>query len=251
MGGAAQASAAAEGTSELIEGRIAALDWTALRRELDERGVGRATGLLRADECREIAKLYDLEEGFRSRVIMQRHGFGRGEYRYFSYPLPEIVRKLRVVLYPLLVPVANRWHALMGLDAQFPDDHAEFLKRCHAAGQIQPTALLLQYLPEDFNCLHQDIYGEHVFPLQAAILLSAPGSDFEGGEFVVTEQRPRMQSRVEVLQLQQGDLVIFAVRDRPMRGTRGTYRVKHRHGVSRLRAGRRHMLGIIFHDALK
>ena len=234
-----------------MDGRVAALDWAALQGELDARGVAHAAGLLRAQECREIASLYDLAEGFRSRVIMGRHGFGRGEYRYFSYPLPAAVQSLRTSLYSRLADIANRWHALMGLDAGFPDDHAAFLRRCHAAGQTQATPLLLQYIEDDFNCLHQDIYGEHVFPLQAAVLLSEPGRDFEGGEFVVTEQRPRMQSRAEVLQLHQGDLAIFAVRDRPMQGTRGTYRVKHRHGVSRLRSGRRHMLGIIFHDALK
>jgi hypothetical protein len=234
----------------MIEGRVAALDWTRLQTDLDDYGVACAERLLGAQECREIAALYDLEQGFRSRIIMGRHGFGRGEYRYFAYPLPAGVQSLRAALYPPLAGLANRWHALMGLDARFPKDHAAFLRRCHAAGQSQPTPLLLQYLPGDFNCLHQDIYGEHVFPLQAAVLLSEPGRDFAGGEFVVTEQRPRMQSRVEVLQLRQGDLVIFAVRDRPMKGTRGSYRVKHRHGVSRLRGGRRHMLGIVFHDAL-
>jgi hypothetical protein len=235
----------------VIDDRVAALDWPALQSGLEEHGVARAAGVLRAQECREIAGLYELEEGFRSRVIMGRHGFGRGEYRYFSYPLPVIVQSLRASLYSRLVEIANRWHALMNLDARFPMSHAAFLKRCHAAGQNQPTPLLLQYVPDDFNCLHQDIYGEHVFPLQAAILLSEPGRDFEGGEFVVTEQRPRMQSRVEVLSLSQGDLVIFAVRDRPVTAARGTYRVKHRHGVSRLRGGQRHMMGIIFHDALK
>lgn len=235
----------------MIDERVAALDWSALQGELDERGVARAAGMLRARECREIAGLYALEEGFRSRVIMGRHGFGRGEYRYFAYPLPLIIQRLRESLYSRLADLANRWHAMMDLDAQFPDNHPDFLKRCHAAGQQQPTPLLLQYAPDDFNCLHQDVYGEHVFPVQAAVLLSEPGRDFEGGEFVVTEQRPRMQSRVEVLQLNQGDLVIFTVRDRPVKGARGTYRVKHRHGVSRLRGGQRHMLGIIFHDALR
>lgn len=235
----------------MIGDRVAALDWPALQGDLNEHGVARAAGVLRAQECREIAGLYDLEEGFRSRVIMGRHGFGRGEYRYFSYPLPVIIQTLRASLYARLADLANRWHALMRIDARFPNTHAAFLERCHAAGQGQPTPLLLQYLPDDFNCLHQDVYGEHVFPLQAAILLSEPGRDFDGGEFVVTEQRPRMQSRVEVPQLSQGDLVIFAVRDRPAIGARGTHRVKHRHGVSRLRRGRRHMLGIIFHDALK
>jgi uncharacterized protein len=235
----------------VIDDRVAALDWPALQGELDEHGVAHAANVLRAQECREIAGLYELEEGFRSRVIMGRHGFGRGEYRYFSYPLPVIVQRLRAALYSRLVEIANRWHTLMDLDGRFPPSHAAFLNRCHAAGQSEPTPLLLQYVPDDFNCLHQDIYGEHVFPLQAAILLSEPGRDFEGGEFVVTEQRPRKQSRVEVLPLSQGDLVIFAVSDRPVTGARGTYRVRHRHGVSRLRDGQRHMMGIIFHDALK
>jgi hypothetical protein len=235
----------------MIEALVEALDWPGLQAELNDHGVARAEGLLDAQQCRDIAALYEHERAFRSRVIMARHGFGRGEYRYFSYPLPAIVQRLRMSLYSRLAALANGWHALMGLDARFPDDHAEFLRRCHAAGQNQPTPLLLKYVAGDFNCLHQDIYGEHVFPVQAAVLLSEPGRDFAGGEFVVTEQRPRMQSRVEVMQLRQGDLVIFAVRDRPMKGTRGTYRVKHRHGVSRLLDGRRHMLGIIFHDALK
>lgn len=235
----------------MIEALVEALDWPELHGALNEHGVARAEGLLEAQQCRDIAALYEHEQSFRSRVIMARHGFGRGEYRYFSYPLPGIVQSLRTSLYSRLAGLANGWHALMGLDARFPENHAEFLRRCHAAGQKQPTPPLLQYVPGDFNCLHQDVYGEHVFPLQAAVLLSEPGRDFAGGEFVVTEQRPRMQPRVEVLQLRQGDLAIFAVRDRPMKGTRGTYRVKHRHGVSRLRDGRRHTLGILFHDALK
>ena len=207
-------------------------------------------GLLLPDECADLADLYAREEGFRSRVVMSRHGFGRGEYRYFSYPLPAIVQSLRCSLYPRLAATANRWNESMRLELRFPGEHADYLARCHAAGQRQPTPLLLRYGPGDYNCLHQDIYGEHVFPLQAAILLSETGRDFEGGEFVVTEQRPRAQSRVEVLTLHQGDMAIFAVRDRPVMGARGTYKVKHRHGVSELRAGRRHTLGIIFHDAL-
>ena len=180
---------------------------------------------------------------------MARHGFGRGEYRYFSYPLPAIVQTLRTMLYGHLTSIANHWNELLGLETRYPEEHASFLSRCHASGQNQPTPLLLQYVSGDFNCLHQDLYGEQVFPLQAAILLSEPGRDFEGGNFVVTEQRPRMQSRVEVLQLRQGDLAIFAVRDRPVKGARGIYRVKHRHGVSRVHSGRRHMLGVVFHDA--
>ena len=180
---------------------------------------------------------------------MQRHGFGRGEYRYFSYPLPPLVQHLRTTLYPHLAPIANRWHERMGLETRFPDEHDTFLARCRAAGQARPTPLLLQYGADDYNCLHQDLYGAHVFPLQVAVLLSAPGEDFDGGEFVLTEQRPRMQSRVEVLPLRKGDAVIFAVNDRPVSGTRGDYRVIMRHGVSRVRAGHRHTLGIIFHDA--
>jgi hypothetical protein len=233
----------------MIESRLSDVDWPQVEAGLDAHGVARAGGLLNAEECREIAELYDLEQGFRSRVIMGRHGFGRGEYRYFSYPLRPMIQVLRTSLYLRLVATANRWNVLMGLEPRYPDEHAAFLARCHTAGQTQPTPLLLQYAPGDFNCLHQDIYGQHVFPIQAAVLLSEPGRDFEGGEFVVTEQRPRMQSRVEVLPLRQGDLVVFAVRERPVKGVRGIYRVKHRHGVSRLRAGRRHMLGIIFHDA--
>jgi hypothetical protein len=233
----------------MIDGRAAELDWSAAEDGLDAYGVACAGNLLRAEECAAIAQLYDLEGSFRSRVIMARHGFGRGEYRYFSYPLPAIVQSLRTTLYGRLAAIANRWNEMMGLETRYPKEHAAFLSRCHAAGQNQPTPLLLQYVAGDFNCLHQDVYGEQVFPLQAAILLSEPGRDFEGGDFVVTEQRPRMQSRVEVLRLRQGDLAIFAVRDRPVKGARGIHRVKHRHGVSRLHSGRRHMLGIVFHDA--
>ena len=233
----------------MIDARVAGLDWSTIENELDGYGLARAGGLLRAEECRAIADLYELEKSFRSRVIMARHGFGRGEYRYFSYPLPAVVENLRTALYSRLRSIANRWNGLMGLEIRYPETHAAFLSRCHAAGQIQPTPLLLQYVAGDFNCLHQDVYGEHVFPLQAAILLSEPGQDFEGGDFVVTEQRPRMQSRVEILRLRRGDLAIFAVRDRPAKGFRGIYRVKHRHGVSRVQSGRRHMLGIVFHDA--
>ena len=233
----------------MIEARAGNLDWSKVEEDLDSYGVVCAGNLLRAEECAALARLYDLEKCFRSRVIMARHGFGRGEYRYFSYPLPAVVQNLRTVLYARLAAIANRWNELMGLETRFPGDHAAFLSRCHAAGQNQPTALLLQYVSGDFNCLHQDVYGEEVFPLQAAVLLSEPGRDFQGGNFVVTEQRPRMQSRVEVLPLRQGDLAIFAVRDRPVKGARGIYRVKHRHGVSRVRSGRRHMLGVVFHDA--
>jgi uncharacterized protein len=225
------------------------LDWPRIRADLDAHGCARVPALLPADECRSLSSLYDRDEMFRSRVIMARHGFGRGEYRYFSYPLPRPVLELRTALYPPLSAVANRWYERLGLAVRFPEEHAAFLDRCHAAGQTLPTPLLLRYGAGDYNCLHQDLYGEHVFPLQIAVLLSVPGADFEGGEFVLTEQRPRMQSRAEVVTLGQGDAVIFAVNDRPVAGARGDYRVKLRHGVSRLRGGRRFTLGVIFHDA--
>jgi hypothetical protein len=216
---------------------------------LDRYGVARIPGLLRADECRALAALYQDDQRFRSRVVMARHGFGSGEYKYFAYPLPDAIQELRTGFYPHLAEIANRWNQAMAIDVHYPRTHAEYLERCHAAGQLRPTPLLLQYGAGDYNCLHQDLYGEHVFPLQMAILLSQPGKDFTGGEFVLTEQRPRMQSRVEVVPLEQGDAVVFAVHHRPVQGTRGVYRVMMRHGVSRIRSGRRHMLGIIFHDA--
>jgi uncharacterized protein len=228
---------------------VAAADWTAVAADLDAQGWAVLPGLIPAADCDAVAALYDRPAGFRSHVVMARHGFGRGEYRYFSYPLPGLVQDLRTALYPRLAPIANRWHEAMGMDARFPAEHAEFLERCHAAGQGRPTPLLLRYGPGDYNCLHQDLYGEHVFPLQAAVLLSAPGTEFEGGEFVLTEQRPRMQTRACVVPLNKGDVVIFAVNSRPVTGTRGSYRVKLRHGVSALRSGQRHTLGIIFHDA--
>ena len=223
--------------------------WCRIARDLDEQGWTILPALLGSNQCDDLAALYRPAVGFRSHVVMGRHSFGRGEYRYFSYPLPSLVQELRTTLYAHLAPIANRWHERMGLETRFPDEHIAFLARCHAAGQARPTPLLLQYGAGDYNCLHQDLYGTPVFPLQAAVLLSAPGEDFEGGEFVLTEQRPRMQSRVEVLSLCKGDAVLFAVNDRPVSGARGDYRVKMRHGVSRIRAGHRHTLGIIFHDA--
>ena len=225
------------------------LDGPALSAALDLQGWAVCPKLLTAAECGATAGLYDQGDRFRSRVDMARHGFGRGEYRYFAYPLPPLIKRLRTALYPQLAPIANDWHRRMGLDGRFPADHAEFIGRCHGAGQRRPTPLLLQYGAGDYNCLHQDLYGAHVFPLQVAILLSEPGADFEGGEFVLTEQRPRMQSRVTVVPLNKGDAVVFAVNSRPVAGTRGDYRVTLRHGVSPLRSGRRHTLGIIFHDA--
>jgi len=229
--------------------RVSRDDWPALDANLDARGCAIVPGLLSAHECRSQVALYAHSGHFRSRVMMARHGYGRGEYQYFAYPLPSLIAELRETLYPPLAHIANRWHAASGLDTRFPPTHGDFLTRCHAAGQRRPTPLLLQYGPDDYNCLHQDLYGEHVFPLQVAVLLSQPGTDFTGGEFVLTEQRPRMQSRVEVVPLTQGDAVIFAVHRRPVQGTRGSYRVTMRHGVSRLLGGQRHTLGIIFHDA--
>jgi len=229
--------------------RIAACDWPAIAARLDRDGWAVIPNLIGDGDCDRIAGLYGAGEGFRSQVVMARHGFGSGEYRYFSYPLPPLVAELRAQIYSRLVPIANGWNERMGLTPRFPDGHAAFLDRCHAAGQTRPTPLLLRYGPGDYNCLHQDLYGEHVFPLQLAVLLSAPGGDFTGGEFVLTEQRPRMQSRVSVVPLAKGDAVLFAVHMRPHRGMRGDYRVTMRHGVSALWDGRRHTLGIIFHDA--
>jgi uncharacterized protein len=223
--------------------------WAEVIATLNQHGSAVVPRLLHARECDTVAALYADARHFRSRVVMQRHGFGQGEYQYFSYPLPDIVARLRAALYPRLVGVANAWNEAMGIDVRYPADHADFLARCHKAGQQRPTPLLLQYGPGDYNCLHQDLYGEHVFPIQVAVLLSRPGEDFSGGEFVLTEQRPRMQSRPEVVPLEQGDAVVFAVHHRPVQGSRGFYRVNMRHGVSTVRSGRRHTLGIIFHDA--
>ncbi|HWY64852.1 MAG TPA: 2OG-Fe(II) oxygenase [Rhizomicrobium sp.] len=224
-------------------------DWGLAAAELDGQGWSVLPGLLSAAECDRITALYDREEGFRSTVVMARHGFGRGEYRYFSYPLPRPVEKLRTALYPSLSMIANTWQERLNLKTRFPETHADYIGRCHKAGQTRPTPLLLRYGPGDYNCLHQDLYGEEVFPLQVAILLSEPVRDFTGGEFVLTEQRPRQQSRAVVVPLSKGDGVVFAVNNRPLKGTRGDYQVKMRHGVSRLHTGRRHTLGIIFHDA--
>ena len=232
-----------------IDDRVEALDWADVAIHLDGHGWAMTEKMLTAEECQALAALYGDDSRFRSHVIMARHGFGRGEYKYFSYPLPDIIADLRTALYARLVPIANRWNEWMGIGVRYPDAHADFIKRCHEAGQTRPTPLLLQYGVDDYNCLHQDLYGEHAFPFQAAFLLAEPEKDFTGGEFVLTEQRPRMQSRAEVVPLRRGDGVIFAVHHRPVQGTRGIYRVNLRHGVSRLRSGRRHTAGVIFHDA--
>jgi uncharacterized protein len=243
---ARQLSAAAVGNST---SQWSSLDWARVAADLDAQGHAVIDALLTSQQCDGLVQLYRSADLFRSRVIMSRHGYGRGEYQYFSYPLPELVATLRASVYPHLVPTANRWNELLRSDVRFPAEHAEFIDRCHAAGQRRPTPLLLQYQAGDYNCLHQDLYGEQVFPLQVAVLLSQPNCDFTGGEFVLTEQRPRMQSRAEVVPLKQGGAVIFAVHHRPVQGTRGIYRVNMRHGVSRLRSGHRHTLGVIFHDA--
>src|SRR3954470_13190253 len=232
-----------------IDTRVGAYPWSSVSGHLDAHGWAIVNNLLTISECDAVAGLYADDRHFRSHIVMARHGFGRGEYKYFAYPLPDTVADLRTALYARLAPIANRWNASMGITVRYPDAHADFIARCHEAGQTRPTPLLLQYAEGDFNALHQDLYGEHVFPLQAAILLSEPEEDFTGGEFVLTEQRPRMQSRAEVVPLRRGDGVVFAVHNRPVQGTRGTYRVSLRHGVSRLRSGHRHTLGVIFHDA--
>jgi hypothetical protein len=232
-----------------IAKRVTALDWPAVSSQLDSFGCATTGQLLTPDECAAISSRYGEDAIYRSRIIMGRHGFGRGEYKYFAYPLPDLIAELRTSLYPPLADVANRWNQQMSIDQRYPADHAAWLKRCHAGGQARPTPLLLQYGAGDYNCLHQDVYGDLVFPLQVAFLLSRPEEDFTGGEFVLTEQRPRMQSRAEVVPLRQGEGVIFPVHHRPVQGTRGVYRVNMRHGVSRLRDGQRHTLGVIFHDA--
>ena len=232
-----------------VQARLVPADWEEIGTDLDARGSAVIERVLSPAHCRSIAALYEADERFRSKVVMERHGFGRGEYKYFNYPLPPLVADLRTSLYPHLAAIANRWNAALGIDVRYPAAHARFLARCHAAGQTKPTPLMLRYGAGDYNCLHQDLYGEHVFPLQATILLSDPDRDFTGGEFVLTEQRPRMQSRPEVVPLCQGDAVIFAVQHRPVQGSRGAYRVNMRHGVSRVRRGHRQTLGVIFHDA--
>jgi hypothetical protein len=229
--------------------RVASFDWSRIGAELDEWGHGVLRNALTAGECASLVQLYSQDALFRSKVTMARHGFGRGEYKYFAYPLPALVAELRTSLYARLAPIADRWNELMRVDVRYPAGHDDFIERCHRAGQTKPTPLLLQYGPDDYNCLHQDLYGEHVFPLQAVFLLSAPGKEFTGGELVLTEQRPRMQSRVEVVPLAQGDGAIFAVQQRPRHGPRGYYRVTMRHGASRIRSGRRYTAGVIFHDA--
>jgi len=225
------------------------ISWEQVSHDLDADGNAVVKGVLSTDECDEVRELYQERNLFRSEVIMERHGFGRGEYRYFKYPLPALIASLRTSLYPQLVPIANRWNEAMGVDVRYPTTHGDYIRRCHQAGQDKPTPLILKYEAGDYNCLHQDLYGEHIFPLQVAVLLSEPDKDFTGGEFVMTEQRPRMQSRPLVVPLRKGDGVVFAVHHRPVQGKKGVYRVNLRHGVSGLRSGSRHTLGIIFHDA--
>jgi len=232
-----------------VSARVDAVEWPRIEAELDAQGAAMLPRLIAPDECRALATLYGDDDAFRSRVVMARHGFGQGEYRYFRYPLPPLIGALRGAVYPHLVPQANRWHEALGLPTRFPPRHEAFIQRCHANGQTRPTLLLLRYGAGDYNCLHQDVYGDEVFPLQLVLLLSQPGRDFDGGEFVMTEQRPRMQSRAMVLPLQQGDGALIAVRHRPVRGARGFYRVNLRHGVSTVRSGQRFTAGIIFHDA--
>jgi hypothetical protein len=245
---AAERESAPAAAAGALAAQIAALDWPGIAAQLDSYGCATTGRLLTSQQCAALVASYASDALFRSRVVMARHGFGRGEYKYFAYPLPDVVAALRAGLYPPLADIANRWNDALGIDVRFPREHAAYLARCYKAGQTKPTPLLLAYGAGDYNCLHQDIYGEHVFPLQVAFLLSRPGEDFTGGEFVLTEQRPRMQSRAEIVPLAQGEGVIFPVHHRPVQGTRGTYRVNMRHGVSRLRSGRRHTLGIIFHD---
>jgi uncharacterized protein len=236
-------------STKRIEERVNGIDWHHVAEDLDSQGSAVIGPLLSIEECQTLAALYPRDDLFRSRIVMERHAFGRGEYKYFSYPLADLVGRLRTAVYPHLVSIANRWNEAMGIGVQFPKEHCKFIQRCHQAGQVKPTPLMLHYRENDYNCLHQDLYGEHVFPLQLTILLSEPDKDFTGGEFVMTEQRPRMQSRPLVVSLRQGDAVVFAVHNRPVEGSRGFYRVNLRHGVSRIRSGQRFTLGVIFHDA--
>lgn len=229
--------------------RVSSIDWERVHRDLDAQGNAVINGLLDEKDCDEIISLYAEDGRFRKRIVMAAHGYGRGEYKYFNYPLPELVQNLRTAVYPNLVSIANRWNETMKIEVRYPEQHQEFLERCHEAGQVRPTPLILKYGADDFNCLHQDLYGEHVFPLQLAVLLAKPNDDFTGGEFIMTEQRPRMQTTPMVVPLKQGDGVIFAVHNRPVKGKRGFYRVNMRHGVSKIISGSRHTLGIIFHDA--
>lgn len=235
--------------SEIIHRHVSALDWTQIAENLSRDGVALTGRLISDGACDALSKLYDADKVFRSRVVMARHGFGSGEYKYFSYPLPQTIDALRLALYAKLAPIANSWMEAMGLTHRYPETLEEMIARCHEAGQSRPTPLLLKYGPGDYNCLHQDLYGEQAFPIQMVVLLSTPGEDFTGGEFVLTEQRPRMQSRAEVVPLMKGHGALFAVNERPKEGKRGYYRVKMRHGVSRLRSGERYTAGIIFHDA--
>nr|TFG55130.1 MAG: proline hydroxylase [Hyphomicrobiales bacterium] len=239
----------ARATGKSVAVQVGATDWDRIEGDVEKSGWAVRLIFFGSEECASLAELFSLSDGFRKHVIMEQHSYGQGEYKYFSYPLPDLVAELRNALYPHLVPIANRWNALMGIETRYPDAHEAFLERCHRAGQTRPTPLLLQYGEGDYNLLHQDLYGEHMFPTQVTILLSAPDEDFTGGEFVLTEQRPRTQARVHVVPLHKGDAVIFATHQRPRRGTRGHYRVIMRHGVSALRSGHRHTLGIIFHDA--
>jgi uncharacterized protein len=232
-----------------IAERVASLDWPRISVDLNQYGCATTGVIVTPSECEELTRGYDDGALFRSQVIMARHGFGRGEYKYYAYPLPDPIAALRTSLYPHFASIANDWESALGKEAGYPAEHSDFLDRCHRAGQRKPTPLLLKYGEGDFNCLHQDLYGELAFPLQVAFLLSQPGEDFTGGEFVLTEQRPRMQSRAEVVPLKRGEGVVFAVNQRPVKGTRGIYRVAMRHGVSRLRSGQRFTLGVIFHDA--
>ena len=243
-----EASLALE-TSRHVLAQVESLNWQNVAADLHQSGNALLKAIFTSQDCEVLAGLYGNDEYFRSRVVMSRHGFGRGEYKYFKYPLPDVLQGLRTTLYEKLAPIANQWNQQMGIEVRYPAEHADFITRCHKAGQLKPTPLLLRYGGGDYNCLHQDLYGEHVFPIQVAFLLSEPERDFAGGEFVLTEQRPRMQTRPEVVPLRQGDAVAFAVHHRPVQGTRGSYRVNLRHGVSRLRSGQRYTVGVIFHDA--